>query len=283
LKPTKEQIKEHHGAALKRCVDLFSQLGEKEWAKKASDHWTAKEHLAHMAVVQETETLVEMRQALAGEPLRISGIDKREDVRSFRNRGMEGARDLPVSELARRIEVAYNEQARILDGLTEGDLDKPAKSPTWGYEGTVRDLYSASYQFLARQYQEIRRAAKTKPPHWIAAGTVEEAKYFLDRTFHYMPLILWSERAADMNVTYRFIMEGASGGEWSVRIADGKATSTDGAPDSFDAEIRTTPALWMDLTMGHLSPPIAIMTRKVKLGGNPALALKLSGLFGEDA
>ncbi len=283
MKPTKDQIEKYYREALERCLEAFSQLDEKEWGKKASDHWTAKEHLTNLAVTQERETLLETKQVLAGEPIRVPGIDKREDVRGSRQQGVASARDLTVPELLARMKAAFEEHLRLLDTATEEDLDKPAQSPTWDRAGTVRDLFSASYQFLVRQYQEIRRVAKKKLPHWIEASTPEQAQYFLDRTFHYMPLILWRDRAADLNVTYQFTMEGAGGGQWSIRIADGRADSSDGAPDGFDAEVKTKPSLWMDLTLGDLSPPIAIMTRKVKLGGNPALAMKLSSLFGEEA
>ena len=83
-----------------------------------------------------------------------------------------------------------------------------------------------------------------------------------------------------MNVTYQFTMEGDGGGQWSMRIGEGRADTAEGPVDPHDCEIKTKPALWMDLASGDLSPPIAIMTRKVKLGGNMALAMKLSGLFG---
>jgi putative sterol carrier protein len=95
-----------------------------------------------------------------------------------------------------------------------------------------------------------------------------------------MPLIFRSNDASDMNVTYQFTMEGDGGGQWSMRIGEGRADTAEGAADPHDCEIKTKPALWMDLASGDLSPPIAIMTRKVKLGGNVGLAMKLSGLFG---
>ena len=50
-KTTKAQILDYYNQALKRCVDAFSQLDEKEWSKKASDHWTAKEHLGHIVAL----------------------------------------------------------------------------------------------------------------------------------------------------------------------------------------------------------------------------------------
>ncbi len=115
-------------------------------------------------------------------------------------------------------------------------------------------------------------------PHWVESGTAEHVNYHLGRTFHYMPLILNREAAAELDVTYLFTMEGDGGGQWSVIVGDGKAESKDGAPEAFDSEIKTKPQLWMDLSNGHLNAPMAIATRKVKLV-NPALALRLQTLF----
>ena len=47
MTPTKEQMKLFYAQTAERCLQAYSQLDEKEWEKKASDHWTAKQHLAH--------------------------------------------------------------------------------------------------------------------------------------------------------------------------------------------------------------------------------------------
>jgi len=278
-KPTKEQIAQFYRQTLDRCLDAFSRLDEKEWEKKASDHWTAREHLAHLATTHEEEGLRLTEQALAGEPANIPGFAKREDILAFRKKTLDGARNLPASELLPRVKTGFEEHLATLNGLSEADLDKPAMSPAWDRPGTVRDLFFASYLFLAGQYQEIRKVSKKKVPHWIESGTPDQVNYHLSRTFHYMPLIFWSSRGADMTTTYQFTMDGEGGGQWNIQIADGKAESADGPAEPFDAEIKTKPEHWMDLSMGELNPVMAITMRKVKLGGNAALAMKLSSLF----
>lgn len=279
-KATLDEIQIYYSQSLERCLNAFSQLDETEWAKKASDHWTAKEHLAHLASALEDQSLPLTRQSLAGEPGRLPGFDKRSDEREFNQRAIAKLRDLPASEILDRIKGAVAKHIQILDSLSEADLDKPASDPGWDRSGTLRDLYFAAYLLFPNQYQAIRRANKKKLPHWISSGTTEQAHYHVDRLFHFMPLIYRSEENGDFAAVYQFTMEGAAGGQWAIRIADGKADSSDGPAESFDAEVRTKPELWMDLASGDLSPPIAIMTRKVKLGGNAGLAMKLSSLFG---
>jgi len=279
MTPTKDQIKKYYSQALGRCLDAYARLDEKEWGKKASDRWTARDYLAHMVVAQEEEANRLIRQALAGEPASVPGFAAREEINDYNQRMLETVRDLPVGELLTRLKAACDEALAMLDGLSETDLDKPFAHPGWDRPGTIRDLFFASYLHLPGHYQDVRRAAKKKLPHWMEAGSPEEVHFQLDRIFHYMPLIFWSSRGADMNVTYVFNMEGEGGGQWAVRISDGKAEAQDGAPESFDMELRTKPELWIDLSNNDLNAMWAITTRKVHLGGNAGLAMKLSHLF----
>lgn len=277
--PTKDEMKRFYTEALQRCLEGFSQLNDKEWSKKASDEWTAREHLGHLVITKEVETIPLTQQALAGEPPNIPGFQKREDMIPFRNSTLEQVRDVPVPDLLKRLEATVNEHIAMLDALGEADLDRSAQSPAWDRPGTIRDLFFAAYLFLPSQYQEIRRVAKKKLPHWIEASNPDQINYHMSRIFHYMPLIFNPKAGGDMEATYQFTMEGEGGGQWSVKIGNGRADSADGPSDPFDAEIKTKPALWMDLSQGDLNPVWAITTRKVQLGGNAALAMKLSTLF----
>ncbi len=282
MAPTKDQIQQFYKRALQRSLDAYAKLDDKEWGKKASDEGTAKQHLAQMVGTMEAETLPITRQALVGEKINIPGFEKRGDMMSFRAANAKAVSDLPVAELLQRMEKAFGEHNAMLDSLSEADLDKPVLSPAWDRQGTVRDLFFASYLFLPGQYQEIRRVNKKKLPHWIDDGTPDQVNYHMGRLFNYMPLIFRSDKAGDLKATYLFTMEGEGGGQWSLAIANGRADSADGAPsDSPDIEIKTKPESWIDLSTGDLNPMVAVMPPfgKVKLSGSMPLALKLSELF----
>ena len=279
MTPTKDQIKKYYSQALGRCLDAYARLDEKEWGKKASDRWTAKDYLAHLVISQEELHNVLICQFLGGETANLPGFDRHEQVNDYNEQALAKVGDLPVSQLLVRLKAAFEEALGMLDGLSEADLDRPASHPNWSCPGTVRDLFFSSYLHLPGHYQDIRRAAKKKLPHWIEVGAPEEVHFQMDRIFHFMPLIYRPDRGGDMKATYLFNMEGEGGGQWAVRIADGKAEAQDGAPESFDMELRTKPELWIDLSNNDLNPVWAITTRKVHLGGNAGLAMKLGTLF----
>lgn len=282
MAPTKDQIKEFYSRALQRSLDAYAKLDEKEWAKKASEQGTAKEHLAQLVGTMEAETLPITRQSLAGEKVSIPGFGNRGDLVSFRAASAKAVSDLSIAELRQRMQKAFEEHIALLDSISEADLDKPVVSPAWDRPGTVRDLFFASYLFLPGQYQEIRRVNKKKLPHWIDDGTPDQVNYHMGRLFNYMPLIFRSDKAGDLQATYLFTMEGEGGGQWNVTIANGRADSADGAPpDSPDIEIKTKPESWIDLSTGDLNPMMAVMPPfgKVKISGSMPLAMKLSELF----
>ncbi|HEV8575263.1 MAG TPA: SCP2 sterol-binding domain-containing protein [Dehalococcoidia bacterium] len=280
MKPTKEEIAKRYREALGRCVEGFSRLDDKEWNKKASEHWTAKEHLAHLVSNAEDEMLVITRQAIAGQPASVPGFEKQSDAVAFHNAGVEKVRGLPVAELVTRLDSAFSTHISMLEEVEEGILDKPASSPAWSREGTLRDAFNAGYLFLPGQYQQIRRVSKKKLPHWLDGGPPERVNFHLDRLYNYMALIFRPDKADDLQAIYLMTMEGPGGGQWRLKINDGTAYCEDGEGFEHDVEIKTKPEHWMDLASGDLNPPMAIMTRKVKLGGNASLAMKLGGLFG---
>ena len=84
MTPTKEQVKLFYAQTAERCLQAYSQLDQKEWEKKASDHWTAKQHLAYTVGTLEEEHLAVTRAAIAGEPIKLPGFETREDESSFR-------------------------------------------------------------------------------------------------------------------------------------------------------------------------------------------------------
>jgi len=279
MTPTKDQIKKYYSQALSRSLDAYAKLDDREWGRKASDRWTAKDYLAHLVVSQEDVGNRTTRQAMAGQPLEIPGYRGREAINEHNEETLASVRPLPVPELLSRLKAAVEEHLAMLDGLSEADLDKPFAHPGWDRPGTLRDQFFSSYLHLPGHYQDIRRAAKRKLPHWMEVSGTDEVHFQLDRIFNFMPLIFRSDRGGDMEATYLFNMEGEGGGQWAIQIAGGKAVSVEPAPTSFDTEVKTKPALWIDLSNNDLNAMWAITTRKVHLGGNAGLAMKLSTLF----
>ncbi len=85
-----------------------------------------------------------------------------------------------------------------------------------------------------------------------------------------------ADRIAGVNNTYVFEIEGA--GAWTVAIADGALTVTEGANDG-DVTISASEENFEKIVAGEQNPTTAYMTGKLKIKGDMGAAMKLQKLF----
>jgi len=86
------------------------------------------------------------------------------------------------------------------------------------------------------------------------------------------------EKLGDLVATVQFYIKGDDGGEWYLRIADGKAEVKEGEADKPDITIKMKDTNYVKLVNGELSGQRAFMTGKLKFKGNMNLGIKLQRL-----
>lgn len=94
--------------------------------------------------------------------------------------------------------------------------------------------------------------------------------------FEGLPARVSPERIEGMSNTYAFDIEGA--GAWTVAIADGAITVTDGVGDA-DCTISAGEESFAKIVAGEQNPTTAYMTGKLKIKGDMGAAMKLQKLF----
>ncbi len=100
-------------------------------------------------------------------------------------------------------------------------------------------------------------------------GTVQEF-------FEGLPTRVTPDRIEGMNNTYVFDIEGA--GVWTVAIADGAVTVSDGAGEA-DCTFSTSEESFEKIVAGEQNPTTAYMTGKLKIKGDMGAAMKLQKIF----
>jgi hypothetical protein len=269
---------------VKRCLDVWSQLDEEDWAAKdPKGPWTAGDYLAHVAAAQEKIGNVVTAQAIAGQPVDVPGFRGRADIDEFNQRNVEAMRDLSHREVLSRVEAAYQAHFQMLEPLTDEDLQKPASTPGLGRPGTLEDIYTIRYIHLPMHYQDIRRIVRPRRhlTHWAELISPEETFDGLERSFAALALYYWPERGDDLRIAYVFDMRGEGGGQWTLQIADGRATARPGRSGRADVEIRLSPGDLLDLQNKELGAIRALVTRRLRVKplARLPLAARLKRLF----
>jgi putative sterol carrier protein len=94
--------------------------------------------------------------------------------------------------------------------------------------------------------------------------------------FEGLPARVSADRIAGLNNTYVFDIEGA--GAWTVAIADGALTVTEGAAEG-DCTISASEESFEKIVAGEQNATTAYMTGKLKIKGDMGAAMKLQKLF----
>lgn len=97
--------------------------------------------------------------------------------------------------------------------------------------------------------------------------------------FDALPAKIDPAKLTGMNASFQFIATGDGGGEWYVKIADGKADIQKGKMDSPTISMTAAAADWLALMNGQMNGQTAFITGKLKIQGDMMLAMKLESLF----
>ena len=94
--------------------------------------------------------------------------------------------------------------------------------------------------------------------------------------FETLPSRVGAGRTAGMSNSFVFDVKDV--GEWTVRVADGAVTVTEGAEDA-DCTISASEETFTRIVNGEQNATTAYMTGKLKIAGDMGAALKLQKLF----
>ncbi len=104
----------------------------------------------------------------------------------------------------------------------------------------------------------------------MAATREEVAGVFPEMVQRFNP-----DKAENVNATIQFDLAGDNGGQYWLRIADGKAETGVGQSDSPRLTLKASADDFINMMSGSLNPMQAFMTGKIKIVGDTNLAMKL--------
>jgi putative sterol carrier protein len=95
-----------------------------------------------------------------------------------------------------------------------------------------------------------------------------------------MPAHFDPAKAGDMNISVQFALSGEGGGNWHVRIADGKCEVQPGSLEKPDATIKMAADDYVKMTAGELNAMVAFLSGRIKVVGNLSTVMRMQSLFG---
>ena len=85
--------------------------------------------------------------------------------------------------------------------------------------------------------------------------------------------------AKGVNAVVQLNASGDGGGNYSMKIEDGKVDLKEGVAESPSVTINVAANDWLDITSGKLDPTKAFMTGKLKVAGDLGLMMRFQRMF----
>lgn len=101
----------------------------------------------------------------------------------------------------------------------------------------------------------------------------------VQEVFDGMPTAFRPHKAEGVEMVYQFHITGDESGDWMVSIAGGQCAVSPGTHPDPTATLTLSDKNWLKLVAGKLNPAMALMTGKLKVGGDLMAAQKLGSLF----
>jgi putative sterol carrier protein len=94
-----------------------------------------------------------------------------------------------------------------------------------------------------------------------------------------MPRVFKPEAAGHIKATIQFHITGDKGGNWHLRIEDGRCTCREGTAEKADLIISTPADVWLRIARGELSGQAAYMSGSYKVKGDMNLLFRMQSMF----
>ncbi len=94
-----------------------------------------------------------------------------------------------------------------------------------------------------------------------------------------MPQYFRPDKAQGVNAVIQYHLTGEGGGDWIIRIADGKCTVEEGVAENPNLVLRMDAQDYVDMVTGKLDGMTAFMMGKLQLDGDFTLATRLTSFF----
>ena len=229
--------------------------------------WTLKQTLAHLVSIailfnQATEA------AARRQPLIAPGLEQREKLRAWNESQIATFAREPVEGLTAALFGAFDDTARVVEGLTAEQAQIYGDTPVYNRPARVMDFIDWQLSHAGVIHAAQIAYPTPAPPLWEHYGP-ELTHRQLERFIRHFSYVYWPEYGAGLDAAINFRVGGETGGDWHI-VADADGGDFGGgAVDNarFEMQFADAATLFGLFTI-HLTFPDALRSGALRVTGD---------------
>ncbi len=258
----------------------FERISEEAWGQRTdrrAEGWTRRETLAHVTAVASFYKMA-IEHGLAGEPVHVDGMERREDLKTFNRAVIDSYAETPVDELTNLCLSSLTDTARIVAPLGAESLGRQVAVPVFGAPPTIAELVGSSLAHMGIVHG-AQLAINRAHPLWIyfRPGLMRRQ---ITRFVHMFGLAYWPERGGELNATVAINIKGQGGGSWVIRVNPEGGRGRIGVARTIDVNYTFASAdLFCQVLTYQTQIWRQLLLRRLRVSGNLGLARRLPAFF----
>jgi hypothetical protein len=201
----------HHayGSAGLRFLDRVGTPDDNLWWRVSNKKANARDHLAHMALVEET-----------GLKILLLALGRSQPEAAAEASNVADLGGQPTTKILETLHETVAEQLSTLLALEDdGLLEMPVAAPGWRRPGTLTQLFDHMYVEAVVHYQRIRGAlGGADLPHWWEGWMPEDSHDFYNRFFSLLPVLYEPTALTARPGRIAIALRPPGGGYWEMAV-----------------------------------------------------------------
>jgi hypothetical protein len=257
-----------------RCLDeLFASLRPGDWSCRHGQHWTFADVPYHLSYFDRDVVTYPIERG-PDAPTPAQWAARSNSELSAWNEQMFAHRPPDQSLMQSLVQMQTSREAlrHILDQMPESDLDRRVWFPLFvGGWVPARAVLAACRLHTWRHVMELRLRHPGITHYPLPAPHTTTMHAALDDLMNFLPLGLDRVQAEQIRFTLSMNFSGPGGGSWTVRVADGACSVSEGPAARADLVLTQSPECFMKSCLELHDPVLALRSGEIAVQGTDNL------------
>jgi hypothetical protein len=253
-----------------RCLDeLFASLAPDDWFRRHGKHWIFADVPYHLAYFDHDIVAYPIERGLDLSTAKQWAARSNRELNAWNERMLaKRPHHQTVAQSLAQMQSSRDALRRVVGRMDDTDIEQPVWFPLLVGGWVPAHALLGGCRFHTWSYfMELRLRHPTIPRCRLPMTSDSTTHHALGDLMSFFPVMLNRAQADQTHFTLAMVFSGPGGGTWTVSVADGTCTVSEGQPAHADLILTQSPESFMKTRLELHDPIVAMQTGAIAVQG----------------